>query len=242
MRNSKSDNHKSQKTYAIIFARGGSKGVKRKNIRIIEGKPLIAYSIEAALANENIDRVYISTEDKEIADISEKYGAEVPFLRPKKLALDDSSEWLAWQHSLEYFRAKGDLPEIMVSLPPTSPLRASDDINLAYNHFLKNEFDIVIAVTKSKRHPMFNMVKIDDKGLVDLLLNSNKGVFRRQDAPIAFDITTSVYVAKSEYVLNATSLFEGRIGAIEVPEERAIDIDTEFDLYLASLIIRDNKN
>jgi len=242
MKNSKSDNNKSPKTYAIIFARGGSKGVKRKNIRIIEGKPLIAYSIEIALENKNIDGVYVSTEDQEIADISKKYGARVPFLRPKNLARDDSSEWLAWQHSLEYFRAEGDLPEIMVSLPPTSPLRANDDINLAYTHFLNNEFDIVIAITKSKRHPMFNMVKIDDEGLVDLLLNSDQEVFRRQDAPISFDITTLVYVAKSDYVLNATSLFEGRVGAIEVPEERAIDIDTEFDLYLASLIMRDNNN
>jgi len=242
MKNSKSDNNKSPKTYAMIFARGGSKGVKRKNIRIIEGKPLIAYSIEIALENKNIDEVYVSTEDQEIADISEKHGARVPFLRPKNLARDDSSEWLAWQHSLEFFRARGDLPEIMVSLPPTSPLRVNDDINLAYTHFLKNEFDIVIAITKSKRHPMFNMVKIDDKGQVDLLLNSNKKVFRRQDTPIAFDITTLVYVAKPDYVLNTTSLFEGRVGAIEVPEERAIDIDTEFDLYLASLIMRDNSN
>ena len=228
-------------TYAIIFARGGSKGVKKKNIKDFCGKPLIAYSIISAIENEHVDDVFVSTDDEDIARISEKYGAKIPFIRPKSLAEDNSPEWLAWQHALKHFQERKSLPNYMISLPATSPLRIDGDITRAYKKIVKNDFDAVIAVTKSKRHPMFNMVTKDQFDQVDLLMESSLKITRRQDTSAAYDITTLVYVARTEYVMNSKGLFDGKIGAIEIPEMRAIDIDTEFDFQLATLIKENSK-
>ena len=114
---------------AFIFARGGSKGLPGKNIRLFNGKPLIAWSIEQALSVKKIDKVYVSTDSKEIAKIATSYGAEVPFLRPAEFSLDNSSEWSAWRHALNFMNEKfGNLPNLMVSIPSTAPLRLAIDI------------------------------------------------------------------------------------------------------------------
>lgn len=116
-------------TVAFIFARGGSKGLPGKNIRPLGGKPLIAWSIDQALAVKRIARVIVSTDSREIADVARKYGAEVPFIRPEQLARDDSPEWLSWRHALNYLMdTDGALPEAMVSIPTTAPLRLPIDI------------------------------------------------------------------------------------------------------------------
>ena len=117
------------KIVAFIFARGGSKGLPGKNIRLLDGKPLIAWSIEHALAVKLIDRVIVSTDSDEIAAVAIEYGAEVPFMRPPELACDNSPEWFAWQHALDFLRAnEGDMPNMFVSVPATAPLRSPDDI------------------------------------------------------------------------------------------------------------------
>ena len=152
------------KTVAFIFARSGSKGLPNKNIKLLAGKPLIAYSIEQALTTKRIDRVIVSTDSNEIARVALHFGAEVPFLRPSKLATDDSPEWLSWRHGLEYLRTStGSLPQVMVSLPPTAPLRNNQDIENCLNEFEKNDSDVVIAVTDAHRNPYFNMVEIIKK-------------------------------------------------------------------------------
>ena len=166
---------------AIIFARGGSKGVPGKNIREISKKPLIAYSIELALDNKYINEVYVSTNDYDIAKISESYGAKIPFMRPPELSGDDSNEWLAWQHALRSLNDLNKMPEIMVSLPATSPLRSSIDIDLSIEKILKDDLDAVIGITPSQKHPMFNMVKTRKSGTVELYLDSSDEIFRRQD-------------------------------------------------------------
>lgn len=125
---------------AFIFARGGSKGLPGKNIRTLESKPLIAWSIEQALAIKRIKRVIVSTDSEEIAAISRVYGAEVPFIRPAELARDDSPEWLAWRHALNYIRETlGLLPDVMVSVPATAPLRSSVDIDNCLDEYEKVE-------------------------------------------------------------------------------------------------------
>ena len=117
------------KVVAFIFARGGSKGLPGKNIRPLGGKPLIAWSIEHALAVKRIERVIVSTDSEEIAAVARDYGAEVPFIRPAELAQDDSPEWLSWRHALNYLgETTGALPEVMVSVPTTAPLRLAIDI------------------------------------------------------------------------------------------------------------------
>tara|TARA_Y100000588_G_scaffold388688_1_gene489524 strand:+ start:10582 stop:11262 length:681 start_codon:yes stop_codon:yes gene_type:complete len=221
----------------MIFARGGSKSIPRKNIKNLYGIPLIAHSIKMAVENEYIDEVYVSTDDNEIATISEKYGAKIPFIRPLDLASDESPEWLSWQHSMEFFDNNKCLPEIMISLPATSPLRSNADINSCLEKLVDSDCDGVIGITKSKRHPMFNMVSINESGLVKLFIENDLKISRRQDAPEVFDITTVAYALKTKFLLNSNNIFEGKIAGVEIPEERSLDIDTEFDFDIASMII-----
>ena len=137
------------KPYVVagIFARGGSKGVPRKNIRLIAGKPLIAYAIETARNSALIGRVIVSTDDREIAEVAVKYGAEVPFLRPPELAQDDSPEWLAWQHTVRKLHGDTDgTPkwDVFVSVPATSPLRKVEDVDACIGALLAGDADVAI--------------------------------------------------------------------------------------------------
>ena len=226
------------KTVAFIFARGGSKGLPGKNIRPLNGKPLIAWTIEHALAVERIDRVIVSTDSDEIASISKQYGADVPFIRPANLATDESPEWLAWRHGLEYLKEEtGAMPEIMVSLPATAPLRLTSDINNCLDEYEKGPTDVVITVTDAHRSPYFNMVKENSDGSFGLVNTPPLTVKRRQDAPMVYDMTTVCYVANSEFVMLYDSIFGGQVRAVHVPIERAIDIDTLLDFQIAEVLL-----
>lgn len=222
------------KTIGFIFARGGSKGLPGKNIRPLNGKPLIAWSIEHAHEIERIERVIVSTDSEEIAAMALHYGAEVPFIRPAELASDDSPEWLAWRHALNYLlTSDGVIPEVMVSIPTTAPLRLPLDIENCLNEFDKGGADMVITVTDARRSPYFNMVISDENGFYGLVIPPASAVMRRQDSPKVFDMATVAYVARSSFVLSHNSAFEGRVRAINIPAERAIDIDTLLDFSIA---------
>ena len=133
---------------AFIFARGGSKGLPGKNIRSLGGKPLIAWSIEQARAVESIERVIVSTDSPEIAEVARYYGAEVPFTRPSELAQDDSSEWLSWRHALTYIlESAGSMPTAMVSVPATAPLRLPIDIQRCIDLYREGGTDLVLTTT-----------------------------------------------------------------------------------------------
>lgn len=226
------------KAVAFIFARGGSKGLPGKNIRPLHGKPLIAWSIEHALAVKRIERVIVSTDSKEIATVARDYGAEVPFIRPAELALDDSPEWLAWRHALNYFReTMGAWPEVMVSVPSTAPLRLPQDIENCLNEYEKGGADMVITVTDAHRSPYFNMVKANADGTVGLVNPPQSAIARRQDAPVVYDMATVCYVANPKFIMDHSAIFEGRVKAVRVPTERAIDIDTLLDFQIAECIL-----
>lgn len=223
---------------AFIFARGGSKGLPKKNVRILNGKPLIAWSIEQALAVPRINRVIVSTDCAEILSVAVKYGAEVPFLRPAELAGDSTPEWHAWQHALNYLREiDGSMPDAMVSVPTTAPLRSVGDIENCIDEYEKGNSDIVITVTESRRSPYFNMVTIHNDN-VELTIPPTLKVNRRQDAPKTFDITTVCYVAKPEFVVKHNGIFEGKVKAVEIPPERAIDIDSFLDFQIVEAILK----
>ncbi len=227
------------KFIGCIFARGGSKGLPRKNLRVLGGKPLIAWSIEQALEVSAIEKVIVSTDSVEIASVARDYGAEVPFMRPEKLAQDDSPEWLSWQHALSYLMRSSDgLPEALVSVPATAPLRLSIDIENCINQYENGGSDIVITVTDSHRSPYFNMVKTNLDGTVGLVIPPEEPIFNRQFAPEVFDMTTVCYVANSQFVLTHNSTFEGRVKSVYVPAERAIDIDTLLDFRVAESILQ----
>lgn len=221
----------------FIFARAGSKGVPGKNIRIFAGKPLIAWSIEHAQKVKRIKRIIVSTDSDEIAEIAKEYGAEVPFKRPSHLAQDNTPEWLAWRHALDFLQTEeGKMPETMVSIPTTSPLRQPIDIENCLNEYEKGDADAVITVTTAHRNPYFNMVEARHDGTVGLAIASGVKVSRRQDAPKIYDVTTVAYVASSSFVMTSMGIFEGRVRAVTVPVERALDIDTELDFQIAEML------
>lgn len=226
------------KATAFIFARGGSKGLPGKNIRPLGGKPLIAWSIEHALAVKRIERVIVSTDSEEIAAVAREHGAEVPFIRPAELARDNSPEWLAWRHALNYMLdTDGSLPEVMVSVPATAPLRLPIDIENCLDEYEKGNADMVITVSDAHRSPYFNMVKTNADGTVGLVIPPQSAVMRRQDAPAVFDMATVAYVVRPEFVMTHNATFEGRVRAVHVPAERAIDIDTLLDFQMAECLL-----
>ncbi|WP_067984421.1 acylneuraminate cytidylyltransferase family protein [Neptuniibacter pectenicola] len=225
------------KVFGFIFARGGSKGLPGKNVKMLAGKPMICYSIEAALACACIDQVFVSTDDNEIAEVAKNTGAEV-IHRPSTLAQDNSDEWLAWRHAIQWVKDKyGDF-SIFVSLPVTSPLRSVDDIQSAVEQLIQSGADICISVTAASRSPFFNMVTKHD-GNVSLVIEPSTDVYRRQDAPEVFDITTVVYATTPHYVMTQDRLFSGKVTAIEVPKERAVDIDDIYDFKFAEMLINE---
>jgi CMP-N-acetylneuraminic acid synthetase len=231
------------KAIAFIFARGGSKGLPGKNIRPLAGKPLIAWSIEHARAVERIQRVIVSTDSVEIAAVARDFGADVPFMRPAELARDESPEWKAWRHALAFLEeTEGALPDVMLSVPTTAPLRVSIDLENCLDEFAKGDADMVITVSDAHRNPWFNMVKENPDGTVGLVIQPALGITRRQDAPAVFDMATVAYVARPQFVMQHMGTFSGRVRAVKVPVERAIDIDTLFDFELAEFLISRRQN
>lgn len=226
------------KIVAFIFARGGSKGLPGKNIRDLNGKPLIAWSIMTAKSIGRIDRIIVSTDDVEIAKVALEYGAEVPFLRPSELATDDSPEWLAWRHAIEYLnQTEGYQPDVIVSLPATSPLRSTMDVERCIDLYLKEPIDGVITVSEASRNPYFNMVKEDVNGLSSVVCSPDSPIFRRQDAPSVYDMNTVCFVVKPSFVFKSMNLMSGSIKCVHVPKERSVDIDDLFDFKMAELLI-----
>lgn len=221
------------KIIGFIFARGGSKGLPGKNIMKLGGIPLVAHAVRAAKESGLIDRVILSTDDEEIAEVGREYGAEVPFMRPKELASDKTPEWLAWRHAINQL----DPFDIFVSLPCTSPLRSGLDVRKCIELYRKGGCDMVVTVREAERHPSFNMVTLNKQGYASLVMPPEKSVSRRQDAAEVFDMTTVAYISSPQFILNYDNIFQGRVKAVEIPKERAVDIDTEFDFKFAEFLL-----
>lgn len=226
------------KNYAFIFARGGSKGIPKKNIKLLAGKPLIQYSIETAKSTQSIDEVFVSTDDPDISDLARGMGAIV-INRPGELASDTADEWLAWQHAISWVHNEFGLFDKFISLPATSPLRATQDVEAAIEKYTSEGADACISITKSSRSPYFNMVKHDDYGFVEVINQLDLNIKRRQDAPEAFDVTTVVYVLSPQFILDNRALFDGKVVAVEVPKERAVDIDDIYDFKFAETLLNE---
>jgi len=223
------------KTYAFVFARGGSKGIINKNIKKLHGKPLLSYSIDLAKQIKSIDKVFVSTDNNIISKIAYNNGAEV-INRPKELADDDTPEWLAWQHAVEILDKKSEEFDVFLSLPTTSPLRNEKDVNLALSS-LDDLTDIVVSMTVASRNPWFNMVEKTKNGLLKIPMQTNQKISRRQDAPMIYDLSTVAYVTRPNYIKNANGIFDGKVKGIEIPPERSIDIDTDLDFKIAEFLM-----
>ncbi|XMD86329.1 oxidoreductase, Gfo/Idh/MocA family [Campylobacter lari] len=229
----------------IIGCRGGSKGVKNKNIRDVAGKPLIAYTIEQALKSRLFKHVVLSTDSQEIADIGKKWGADVFFLRDSHMASDSAGKLQVIQDAVkkseDYYQERYD---IVVDLDVTSPLREVSDIINAYEQFIKDENDILISASPSRKNPYFNMVEIEQNGNKNTVVLSKKlssSILRRQDAPQCYDMNASIYIWKKEILLNSNTLFTDNTGLYVMPEERSVDIDTELDLKFVEFLLKYDK-
>lgn len=222
-------------TICTICARGGSVGVPRKNIRELMGKPLIAYTIEQALSCPGIGAVYVSTDDREIADIAERCGATVPFLRPPELATSSAAKLPVIEHLVEAVEKTGVEVTRIVDLDPTSPLRHVADIEAAMAA-LNDDVDVVITAYPSDKNPYFNMVEFRDDGFVGLVKELPGGVTARQQAPQVFSMNASIYVWHRATL--TLGLWNGRTWLHEMPRERSIDIDSEIDFELVELLMR----
>ena len=223
---------------ALICARGGSKGIPDKNIKPLAGKPLILRAINQLKELKKVSKVIVSTDSTKIADIAVKAGAEVPFMRPKKLAGDSVPEWLVWRHALECInKIDGSYPDILIVVPVTAPLRTVGDLKKCLTEYQKNNADIIITVTESHRSPYFNMIKIDKKGMANLVISKKETITRRQDVPSVYDMTTVAYVTNPKFVLENDGIFSGKVRHVYIPIERALDIDTPFDFKIAELLL-----
>jgi CMP-N-acetylneuraminic acid synthetase len=227
------------KTVAFIFARGGSKGLPKKNILKIGGIPLIAHSIKLALSMIEVDAVYVSTDCAEIASIANEFGANV-IKRPPELATDVSPEWLSWQHAINFVQTKLGSFDRFLSLPATAPLRSGIDVRNCLEA-LSPGIDMVITVTPAHRNPWFNMVSLASDRQASLLIN--EGSFTsRQHSPKCFDMTTVAYVARPDFILEHSNLWDGTVIGVQVPQERSIDIDNELDFTIAGFLMSKYKS
>ncbi|WP_019123267.1 cytidylyltransferase domain-containing protein [Brevibacillus massiliensis] len=217
---------------AIIPARGGSKGVPRKNIREVAGKPLIAWTIEEAKKSRYIDQTILSSEDDEIISVARSWGCEVPFKRPPELAQDDTPGIDPVLHALSQV-SKYDY---IVLLQPTSPLRKAEDIDGCIHTCLRLSANACVSVTEPDKSPYW-MYKVDDRKRMSLLLTGDSFAVRRQQLPKVYALNGAVYVAKSEWIQAKKSFLTDETVAYIMPKERSIDIDTEFDLKVASILL-----
>ncbi len=221
-----------------ICARGGSKGVKNKNIKPINGKPLIAYTIEQAEQSGLFEHIVISTDSDMIASVAQEYGAEIFFKRSADMASDTAGKLDAikdaFQRSEEYYNKKFNY---LIDLDATAPLRAVTDITQSFKQFLSNNNDNLITAMPSRRSPYFNLVEVDRKGKVYLSKTLNDAIVRRQDTPKSYDMNASIYIWKREAILTEKTLFLENTGLYVMPEERSIDIDTELDYKFVEFLL-----
>ena len=223
------------KIIAIIPARGGSKGIPRKNIKLLAGKPLIAHSIENALKSKYIDIVIVSTEDEEIAEISRRYGAEV-LERPEELAKDETTTIDVIFHVLEVLGANNFTPKTIVLLQPTSPLRKAEDIDNAIMLFLDSDCESVVSVCEVE-HPPYWSFRIEERYLKSLF-DKRYLRMRRQDLEKAYIPNGAIYVSTPQTLYKYKGFYCNYIIPYIMPIERSVDIDNEIDFMLAELLMR----
>ncbi len=232
------------KVLAVIPARGGSKGVPRKNIRLVGGKPLIAYTIEHALAARHLfHRVIVSTDDGEIAEIARGHGAEVPFMRPAELAADASPVIPMLQHAVGFIeRADAIRMDWVCLLQPTEPFRALDDLEQCLRLGFGGGCDSVISVVRVfATHPIL-MKRIEDNTLLPFCVEEREGTRRQDYQPPAYMRNGSIYLTKRDVLMEANSIWGQTIRPYVMPLERSVSIDTELDLKLADILMQEQNS
>ena len=222
--------------FAFIPARSGSKGLKNKNIKEINGKPLLAYSIIAAKESGKYDVIHVSTESEEYAEIARKWGADVPFLRPDELASDTSSTEDAIKYSINEYKKRGMTFDTITILQPTSPLRTGEDIIGAFDLLEKKSANAVISVCEVDHPPMWSNVLTKDGNMIHFAETDKEN--RRQDLEQYYRLNGAIYLSRMDYYLREPSLYKEKCFAYIMPKERSVDIDDAFDFFMAESIMK----
>jgi CMP-N-acetylneuraminic acid synthetase len=225
------------KPICFIGARGGSKGVPKKNIRLLAGKPLIAHTIEASIKSKIYSHVIVSTENEEIAKIAKRYGAEVPFMRPKKLATGTIGMIDVLVHDINKLQSLGYESDIFVNRDCTLPFISTHDAKRAVRLLQKMKCDEVVAVYKQHLNPYFNMVECNQKGFLQFSKNKGKRPKRRQDAPLVYQLT-GLYVFNTKKFLKNPNAIMPKTLPYEIQSERGLMIDTEIEFRIAELVLK----
>jgi CMP-N,N'-diacetyllegionaminic acid synthase len=222
-----------------ICARGGSKGVLRKNLRHLAGKPLIAHTIECAQACLIFNRIVTSTDDHEIADIARQHGAEVPFLRPSHLAQDDSPKWAVFRHLVQNLeQMTGGRVDVLVDLDTGVPLRQPADIVGCVEQLLSSGAEVVATAYEAERNPYFNMVELGTDGFAKIVKPPAKPIANRQSAPQVYSLSPAVYAIARDVLWRCEHWSEAKLQIYPLPRERTVDIDSEFDFALVEYLMQ----
>ena len=225
--------------FAIIPARGGSKGIPRKNIKPLGGKPLIAWTIEEVKKSKYIDRIIVSTDSQEIANVSIKYDAEAPFIRPKELAADETPSSDVVLHAIDWLdRNQNQKFEILILLQPTSPFRNSSQIDAALEEFISNANNkCLVSVKEVEESPYWMKIIDDDNFLKNFTLQQNKFT-RRQDLPKVFILNGAIYIMRTTDFISYESFDVDNTIPFVMDKKTSIDIDNEEDFVLAEIILK----
>ncbi|APG23789.1 acylneuraminate cytidylyltransferase family protein [Syntrophotalea acetylenica] len=225
---------------ALIPARGGSKGLPGKNIRELAGRPLLAWSIEAARQSRYVDVVALSTDSRDIAEVAEAEGVPVPFLRPAHLATDSASSFDALVHALDWYAGNGERFDLVVWLQPTSPLRTAADIDQAIELYFEKQADAIVSVCETDHHPWWSNTLSADGNMAGFLrhevLNTN-----RQELPVYYRLNGAIYLGAPELLREQRSFFGRATYAYVMSRERSVDIDDLIDFRLAECLILENE-
>ena len=231
------------KVLGVITARGGSKGIPGKNLKLLAGKPLLAYTVETARRSGALDRVILSTDDEAIAAAGRDLGCDVPFIRPQDLAQDETPHLPVIQHATRWMQERASYtPDAVMILQPTSPLRTTDDIVAAVGLLERSGADSVLSVNEVPvhSHPM-RALRIDDHGDAVLFVSGDpvrKRINRRQDLPPAWVMNGAIYACRTTVLFNAEpSLYGNRVVAYRMPADRSISIDDLEDWHAAERVL-----
>jgi len=224
------------KNLAIIPARSGSKGLKDKNIKMLNGKPLLAYSIEAAKKSGLFDEIMVSTDSEKYAEIAKLWGAKVPFLRSKELSSDTVSSWDVVKDVIERYRECGLQFDTVALLQPTSPLRTSDDIINGYEAMKEKSADLIVAVCEMDHSPLWSNTLPADLSMRNFI---RPEVVKkpRQSMPKYYRINGALYIIKVDHLMKSTDIYDGRSYAIIMKKENSIDIDDIIDFTIAEVLL-----
>ena len=225
------------KPICFIGARGGSKGVPKKNIKQIGGKPLIAHAIKSSLESKIFSHVIVSTDDNEIAKIAKKYGAKVPFLRPKKLATENASMDKVIEHAINKLFSLGYDFDVLVNRDCTAPFIRTSDIRKGVSLLGRKKCDLVVAAYKTHLNPYFNMMEFDSNEILKFSKKTKKRVTNRQDAPIVYQLT-GFQIINVQRFLKYKKIYMPRILPIEISAETGLMIDNKFEFQIADCMFK----